>query len=186
MLSLISGCQHRLYRLADYTRRLMLPGLAASIVFGCSAVAMAAESAADTRAETFQDWALHCETEQECVLQQRIFVEGMGDSPLVLVAFQAIAETPQPLTLIRVPLGVMVEPGLQVQIDAGDGRRIPFHHCRGDGCVALFPLPGELRQALEAGRKLRISFQRIDGQTIGVPVSLLGITAGLAALESRH
>ena len=143
-----------------------------------------AETAASSQA--FRDWALTCPPAEDCVLEQRLFLAG-GDvaEPVLRMAFQAIAERATPLVAIRVPLGVLVSPGLSLRVDQGEDQQIPLHHCRPEGCLALFPLEEDWRQALEAGRELQVGFRRLDGQTMTLPVSLLGITAGLRALEER-
>jgi len=53
------------------------------------------------------------------------------------------------------------------------------------GAFALFPLADGLRRQLERGKEAQIRFHLVDGRSIGVPLSLLGITAGLKALSAE-
>jgi invasion protein IalB len=137
---------------------------------------------AEETGSSFQDWALRCPKPATCFLEQRIFLEGNDKAPLTQVTFQVAEKTGTIIAIIRVPLETMLETGLDIRIDGGSPRRISFHHCRPEGCLALFPLGDDLRRMLEHGREARIGFELIDGRHVGVPVSLLGITAGLKAL----
>lgn len=147
----------------------------------------------ETDATAFGDWALRCGAEpNSCAVEQRVFVEGAGDAPLVHVAVQAltVVEGSQSgrkslwLTL-RVPLGVKLVPGLHIRVDSGPVRNVALHHCRSAGCIALVPLSADFRKQLEAGRRAAVTFFAMNGQGITVPVSLDGFTAGIVALEKR-
>lgn len=144
-------------------------------------LAVAAPSA--WTSEVFQDWALTCSAKMGCALEQRLFLEGNDEAPLLQIAIRPLPDASQQfLAVIRVPLGVWLEPGLQLAVDQGQPRQVKFHHCRGEGCVVLFPLPADFVDTLRAGRRLHIALQLVDGQRVNLPVSLLGISAGLQAL----
>jgi invasion protein IalB len=85
--------------------------------------------------------------------------------------------------VLQVPLGVLLPTGLRLRVDQGSPVAIPFHHCRAEGCLALTPLRPELRRPLELGRKASLEFTTLDDRRLGVPVSLMGITDGLRALD---
>jgi invasion protein IalB len=148
------------------------------------ALLVASTTGAQETDREYQDWALRCPEKDPCVLEQRVLVKGMEQGPLVHLGFQALEQPSQLLAVLRVPLGVLLAPGLQLIVDGGEPRTIPMHHCRAQGCIALFPLTPDLRQALEAGREAQVSFHTLDGSRIGVAVSLLGITTGFKALEA--
>lgn len=141
----------------------------------------------------YQDWALRPAVESSSwVLEQRVYIEGGEEAPLVHMAIQPLevvggnAQGIDPLWVaLRVPLGVLLRHGLVLQADEADPVGIPLHHCRSAGCIALLPLKPELRKILEAGNEARVTFQLLNGQRLGVPVSLMGIKAGLSALERK-
>ena len=147
-----------------------------------AALASAAASAAETR--EFRDWALRCGEQTGCYLEQRVYVEGAGDAPLVHVLIQSEGRGGDPMLVLRVPLGILLPPGVRLQIDSGAPADYPLHHCRAEGCIALVRLDDTLRASLEKGHEGRLTFYTVDGRSIGVPVSLLGITAGLSALSA--
>jgi invasion protein IalB len=134
--------------------------------------------------EAFRDWALRCPDGGACLLEQRVFLEDGGDTPLLQVSFQQPSGSSGLVALLRVPLGVALQQGLQLRIDQGAEQTFAFHHCRTEGCIALVPVGAALRRSLERGKEARVMFTTIGGQTLGVPLSLLGITRGLAALAA--
>ncbi len=44
----------------------------------------------------------------------------------------------------------------------------------------------KLREKLVAGKDARVTFHTLKGESVGVPVSLMGIKAGMAALEKNY
>ena len=144
----------------------------------------APETGADTE-KVYQDWALRCQDDGSCKLEQQVYVKGADKAPLVHVIFHSQSQSHDLVMLLLVPLGVMLSPGLQLQVDQGTPQTFPLHHCRSEGCLAIFQLSPELRQSLEAGREAKVGFHTLNGSSIGVPVSLLGITAGLKALDKH-
>jgi len=138
----------------------------------------------------YKDWALRCsENPAGCILEQRVYVEGAEKTPLVHMAVRKLAREEGKgasrglWVVLRVPLEVRLAAGLKLRVDGAAPRSIPFHHCRAEGCLALFPLDSTFRRRLEAGREAMVTFETLGGQGIGVPVSLLGVKAGLAGLE---
>ena len=157
-------------------------------------------NAGDAEEIVFKDWALHSDQARALwILEQRVFLEGNDNTPLVHMGFQILATqenkgqeknakagTRKRLWLtLRVPLGVQLGPGLHLQVDDGEIVIIPLHHCRADGCIALTPLQAEWRRRLEAGTKAQVSYQLLNGQRLSVPISLMGVKAGLAGLDKK-
>ncbi len=126
---------------------------------------------------------MHCPEQGACVLEQRVLLEGEDAMPLIHCALQLAGEPPQPLAVVHVPLGVLLSRGLQLSVDGRAPQSFAFHHCRPEGCLALFPLADDLRGQLEQGREAQVRFHLVDGRLVGVPLSLLGFTAGLKALN---
>jgi invasion protein IalB len=148
-----------------------------------AALASTVASAAETR--EFRDWALRCGEQAGCYLEQRVYVEGAGDAPLLHVLIQSDERRGGLVLMLRVPLGILLPPGVRLQVDSGSPTDHPLHHCRVEGCIALVRLDDALHVSLEKGHEARVTFQTIDGRSIGVPVSLLGITAGLSSLSMQ-
>jgi invasion protein IalB len=138
--------------------------------------------AAGEEATSYQNWGLRCPEQGHCVLSQRVFLED-AKAPLVALAFTRLGEPPSLHALLRVPLGVALASGAALQVDQGAPQGWPFSHCDREGCLAIQPFSDEMKAAFRAGREARLTFVSLDGKGITVPVSLLGFSAGLKALE---
>ena len=135
-----------------------------------------------TGAQSFRDWVLRCPQTAACSLQQRLLVQESEDV-LMMLALQLAGDDRRLMAAIRVPLGVVLPDGLAMEVDGHAPQRVPFHHCREEGCFAIFPVPGELAQRFRAGITLSLTVRLLDGGVLRVPASLLGVTAGLRALD---
>lgn len=137
----------------------------------------------------FRDWALRSAETSAMVLEQRVFVEGSDEVPLLRMTIQRInndgraGEAGKLWTVLRIPLSVLLQTGLQFSIDDAEPMSIAFHHCQLTGCFAFLPLTPGLRSNLETGTEARVIFHTLDGRSVSVPVSLFGIKAGIRALE---
>ena len=139
-------------------------------------------ASAHAKTQAFRDWALRCPEDSACILEQRVFLEGSGETMLLHVAFQRPSGSSGIIAMVLAPLRLELAKGLRLRIDQGAEQSFTFHHCRAEGCLALVPVTAELRRTLERGRQARVTFTTIEGQSLGIPLSLLGITKGLRAL----
>nr|VFJ60393.1 MAG: Invasion protein IalB, involved in pathogenesis [Candidatus Kentron sp. DK] len=136
------------------------------------------------------DWVLQCpkekgpKAEKPCALIQQIIADK-SKSPIVSIIFLQAGDPASLHTIVRMPLGVALPPGMSLQIDDGEASKWRFNHCEPGGCLVTSKVSPEVRKKLEAGAKANIGFYSIGGQKIVVPASLKGITAGLNALEKQ-
>lgn len=135
---------------------------------------------------THGDWEKRCidlqDQGQRCALVQ------MGDNPTAQVRAVATltrggengAET---VARFEVPIGVHLPSGLRVHIDGEDFGGVPFQFCHPDRCAAIVILSAEQETALKAGSTVTITFYAEPETPLEVPISLMGVTAGLSSLE---
>ncbi len=133
--------------------------------------------------EAHGDWALQCPEDTPCLLVQHIFLKGNREKPLLSFILQFSDKPSRLVIAIRIPLGVMLTPGIELGVDGAKASTYPFHHCRPEGCLAIFPGSRKLRKTIERGQQANVGYYLTNGKKYSVPVSLKGITAGLRALE---
>lgn len=87
---------------------------------------------------------------------------------------------------VIVPLGVLLQQGLSIQIDAAEPQVGGFALCAPDGCVLREPLPNAMVEGFRRGVTAKISFA-VPGaeapQVISADISLRGFTAAYGALQ---
>lgn len=144
-------------------------------------------NAAQEEGATFKDWKVSCDTlpekdEKICHIQQLV-TEGEGKNPIMMVAAGYLPGLEQPTFIVTLPLGVLLPPGLSLQVDNNEAIRFPFEVCDPVGCRAGFDLKDEFLSQLKSGKEAKLTFANMQRKTISLPVSLSGFTAGINSLK---
>jgi len=139
----------------------------------------------DADVEKFQDWAVQCQQPESagsevCVMFQRQVLDD-GRTVLLMTVREA-PQQPEPVVILQVPLGVLLQPGLLLSVDDGEPMELAYALCNGNGCITSFPLAGRMKDALKKGLTAEVVVTRADGREVVISVSLKGFTAALEAL----
>lgn len=139
-----------------------------------------------TDGEAFGNWRVSCETRAQgsrkgCFIIQNLVLREGGQRVLQF-AVGYVAESPDPVALLSLPLGISLPPGAEIQIDNDAPKRVAIERCEPNGCRAGLLLVNDVLQAMRTGKQLSIKFYDAKRQPIEVPLSLDGFESGLAAL----
>lgn len=147
-----------------------------------------AEVPLDVTEREFQDWILRCGRSEQgpevCEMQQ----EQTDDDgrPIMAVAVGTVPGTSDLGLLVMLPLGILLPPGVTLQVDGGAETPLEVQLCDRRGCRIEKLVEPELLNRLKAGREATVFFEALDPQgrarRLGVPISLLGFTAALNEL----
>lgn len=142
--------------------------------------------AAATDVQSFKDWKLRCETpeggdEERCFLFQNLMLK-QGNQQLLNVAVGYLQNMDRPVVVLTLPLGISLPPGVELKVDEGEPMPLQVEHCLERGCRVLVGLDDKLLAILKAGSQARVTFYDGARRPVGVPVSLMGFTAGFNAL----
>jgi len=81
------------------------------------------------------------------------------------------------------PLGILLPPGLGLQVDGEKVGHVPFVRCHVVGCFAQVTLTDDLVSRFKEGETAWFIVFQSQEEGIGIPISLSGFTSALAALE---
>jgi len=142
--------------------------------------------AAATDAQTFKDWRVRCEKpegadEERCFLFQNVMLKK-GKQQLLNIAVGYLQNMEHPVAVLTLPLGISLPPGVEFKVDGGEPMPLQVEHCLDRGCRVLLGLDDKLLAILKAGSQAQVTFYDGARRPIGVPVSLMGFTAGFNAL----
>ncbi|MGF1660770.1 MAG: invasion associated locus B family protein [Rubrimonas sp.] len=156
------------------------------------AAALAAASAQEVTREAIGDWTKLCAPSGAPCVMEQVGKTSAGESALNM----QIERLAQPQTVdgqrieavanILTPLGVLLQPGLRLQIDGGEVQASPFFLCQQNGCVVRAPLRSDLLNAFRRGARARLSYAGLDGgeaREVSVDISLAGFTRAFDALK---
>jgi len=113
---------------------------------------------------------------------QRILIKNSQES-LLRMTVDKPKDLTGPRAVFAIPLGTYVTPGISVTIDGSDPLKLEIEYCDKKGCYAGILLDGSLLDNLKQGRQITVSFQHRNRQKIKLPISLIGFSSGLAALN---
>lgn len=159
-----------------------MPGkFALALLMLLSGAVLAAEDG-----QRFRDWTTRCETpeggQRNCLIFQTLADEA-NDRPVLQISVGFPNAGGPPAAMLIVPLGVALEPGMELQVDEEPPIRVPFNHCNRMGCVVGFPMTPELLNAFKEGVDSQVTVFDLAGQAINLTVSLRGFTAGFESIS---
>lgn len=140
---------------------------------------------ADSEVTRYRDWAVECRQPQSagpevCLMFQRQVLDN--GRTLLLMTVRKTADNPDPMAMLQLPLGVLLQPGVSISVDDGEPRELSYTLCNNDGCLAVFPLDDGMKEALVKGITARVVLITADRRELPVEVSLSGFSAALNAL----
>ncbi len=132
-------------------------------------------------------WTTACSSQARdapvvCIMEQPVILSETGQRFASLRITSA--DPAQPATLIlQLPLGLAIQSGVALQVDALDPVPIPLTTCEVEGCFASTSLGADLEAALKAGSTAIARFENLANQAIEVEFSLVGFTAAYDRLQ---
>ena len=96
----------------------------------------------------------------------------MPPKRMAAVAVQLQSGKPQPVMTIRVPGGLYIPAGLNLQIDDGKVQVVALQTCDQQGCYAEMQIGAELLAALKSGKRLLITCQNAARNKFVLPLAL--------------
>ena len=155
-------------------------------VLGFTALAPLYLAAQPADGDAYGNWRVSCEGEKQegrkgCFIIQNLVLREGGQRVLQF-AIGYVKESPDPVALLSLPLGISLPPGAEIQIDDNAPKRVAIERCEPNGCRAGLLLVSETLQSMRLGKQLSIKFFDAKRQPIEVPLSLDGFDEGLTAL----
>lgn len=168
------------------TLRAVLYVSAFTIIAGASL--MAASSSNAKEAEP-QFWTTRCDTLKNpndknakpvkyCEAFQRLAVSKKGQKEMQRVAEFAVGYPPDkkgnPRGVLIMPLGILLEQPLKMQLDEGKEFTFRVRYCDQTGCLAFLDLSAAKLEEFKKAEKMKITIPATNGKNLGVIMSLKG------------
>ncbi|WMS42172.1 invasion associated locus B family protein [Acuticoccus sp. MNP-M23] len=147
-------------------------------------VAVAGASAVPATAQQAQpeenNWLKICNTDPQANKPVCLITQELRTDAGQFLTSIAIRETPGEArkTLISsVPVGMLIVPGVQMQIDGGAPAEAKYSICFPNACYAELPIDAGFISRLKAGGKLQITTINQQAKQVRFDMSLIGFTA---------
>lgn len=172
---------------------------AAAVVEQEAKPAASTSSKTESSSKKFEDWALVCPDKDDAdgkvgcrIVQSAILnIEAKdGEEPrserVMLTAIGFVDKSPEPILTIIVPLGILLTPGLLLEVEGYDQLKIPLQRCDANGCLGLHEMKTQLVEAFRVGKEAHVSFFNIAGKANRVRLSLAGFSKAMEALSKAR
>ena len=137
-----------------------------------------------------EDWIVRCQSApadafgagEFCEMYQQVSEQDTEQTVLeVVIGYPQDAA--QPVALFNLPLGMLLPPGVQMQIDDNQPIRFPVQLCLASGCRADIELSDALVGQMRAGAEGVLTIVDPQGRNVELPMSMLGFSAALDELQ---
>ena len=146
----------------------------------------AAQEVLEIVRDTFGDWQVRCAPDgNDCFMYQLAMdPEQNPVAEISLLKLPAGGEAAAGATVVT-PLGTLLPPGLDLQIDSGEVRKYPFAWCSQVGCFARFGLSTASVDAMKRGNSGKMTLVSVGApqSPLTLAVSLNGFTKAYDSLE---
>ncbi|MEW5421780.1 invasion associated locus B family protein [Amorphus sp. 3PC139-8] len=150
------------------------------LVVGGIAAAAAVSPAAAQQNASENPWVKVCNTDpnskkQVCLITQELRTDK--GQFLASVAVREIAGEERKVLLSAVPVGMLIQPGLRVQIDGGKQQQARYSICFPNACYAELVIDSAFVNQMKAGGNLKLTTLNQQGKPVDFDVTLSGFTA---------
>jgi len=153
--------------------KLLMLGSMLSIISGISF------AADEEKIQKFGDWAVGCsdlpEGKKSCGMVQQHTMKDSG-TPVMKVLINKPDKKADANCAITLPLGILLPPGVGIQIDEAKMAVYPIQVCTQAGCIVAFKLDKKRLATLKKGTKMTVAFANFSGKEIRIDASLKGFS----------
>ena len=139
--------------------------------------------------DSFGHWLVRCGPEESaadggCFLFQNLVLKE-GGQRVLQVAVGFVDNSPEPIALLSLPLGISLPPGAKISIDDDQKYDMQIERCEANGCRAGLKLSSNLLERFLLGKSLSVLFHDAQRRPIEVPLSLEGFNQGYKTMFSK-
>jgi invasion protein IalB len=147
-----------------------------SIVHAATLTGVEALEPSNLKMSTSPAWVSKCVSESRksalvCSAEETLVFVNTGQA-VASVVVRTQSDTHEPVMMIRVPVGLYLPAGLNIQVDGGKPQPVPLQTCDLQGCYAELQISSGLLAALKGGKRLSILCQNSAKKDLVLPLVL--------------
>jgi invasion protein IalB len=109
-----------------------------------------------------------------CLVQLEIFADT--GQFIASATFRSVQDDPKMQFILGVPPGMLLQPGMRVQVDDGKQSELKYSICFPNTCFADMDINADFVKTVKGGKQLVIAAINQAAQTVSFPISLAGFT----------
>lgn len=161
-------------------RSIKLLSVSLLVVGACS---LSAQAAGNIQGKRFQDWGGNCQVRQQvrhCYLEQALYD---GQQKVMISVIGYIPGQTIPSMAFELPPNIHLPAGFTLSLNEQPLTRFKGT-CSAQRCTASFQLTAQILQQFQKGQAATLNYLSTPNKRpVSLPLSLMGITAGLNALK---
>jgi invasion protein IalB len=180
-------------RLVKRVITLLMPLLCGVESFAATISPFPGDPGADTfapsnlKTSTTPGWLSKCVSESRkgtlvCSIEETIVLTSSGQA-LASVVVKTQPDVNKVIMFLRVPVGLYLPAGLELQVDDNKPQQIPLQTCDLQGCFAETEISSGFLAALKSGKLLSISCQNSEKRKIVLPLALDGFVEAFQKIQ---
>lgn len=141
----------------------------------------------NAQAQNPENWTVRCQDlkdseDQHCEMFQRLVMKDSGQR-LLEFAIGIPPGEKTPRGVVVMPLGILLEPGVQLMVDDTNSFKFDVRFCDNGGCVAYLRLNDAVLNAMRRGNEGKIVFTLQSYQKANIPFSLSGFSKAYSEID---
>jgi len=178
------------HRFTDFVTRL---ALAATLFAPAAAMAQDAQPAAPAAATPASAWIKECGEDPQskkkvCIVVQELRAET--GQFIASVQIRTVQDDPKISLIAMVPVGMLIQPGVRVQVDQNQQQEVKYGICFPNACFGQAQVDANFVNSMKKGNQLIVTTLNQQGKAITFPLTLAGFTKtfdseGLDAAAAR-
>lgn len=170
--------------------------LGVATIFAAPALPAAAQDDAAAQSGDQNAWVKICNTDPTANKELCLITQELRTNNGQFLASAAIREFPgeaRKSMLFSVPVGMVIQPGVQIQIDGADPEKADYQICFPNACYAERAIDAAYINKLKGGGKLRLTTFNQQGKQVRFDLTLIGFTTAYdgtgidpAALQAKQ
>ena len=140
-----------------------------------------------TETITYDNWTVNCAypdrraAKPRCSAVLRI-AEKINNVPRVIFTWIIGEQRSKLVSVLSVPTGVFIEPGVEVKIGADSVKKYSYSLCAADHCEAIVPMHATVTAELKRAPTVEVTIIGLRGQVVKFTVKTKGFEQAFAAL----
>lgn len=134
-------------------------------------------------------WRIRCDdsalddTSRQCEMFQRLSLMETGQRVMEF-AVGYPPEKDQARGVLVLPVGVLLNEAMTIQIDQNPSFSFKVRYCLQDGCYAFLTLSDSVVSMMKNGKLMRVGFTALDEEAVSLDLVLTGFNEGLERISN--
>jgi len=140
-----------------------------------------------TESLSYDNWTVNCAytdrpgDKPRCSAILRI-AEKVNNVPRIIFTWIMGEQKSKLVSVLSMPTGVLIEPGVEVKIGAGAAKKYSYSLCAPDHCEAIIPMDAAIASEMKRAQTTEATVVGLRGQSVKFTVNMKGFGQALAAV----